>query len=140
MRMFYVIFDLLQPSHYLYSLDAKSTIYDRLISVFTSVLSSAPGVKNFNLKSIFLQTLFKILLQRAQPSLVATSSSLQVLYTACKAEWASQEERTKQLLVVLKHLNHMIDNKLMIIGENNVADFDKFMLGAFDLAHKEKKE
>lgn len=34
----------------------------------------------------------------------------------------------------------MIDNKLMIIGESNVADFDKFMLGAFELAHKEKKE
>ena len=55
MRMFYVIFELLQPSHYLYSLDAKSTIFDRLISVFASVLSSAPVVKNFNLKSIFLQ-------------------------------------------------------------------------------------
>lgn len=76
MRMFYVIFDLLQPSQYLYSLDAKTTIYDRVISVFTSVLSSAPVVKNFNLKSILLQSLFKTLLQRAQSSLVATSSSL----------------------------------------------------------------
>ena len=28
----------------------------------------------------------------------------------------------------------------MIIGEKNVPEFDKFMLGAFDLAHKEKKE
>jgi hypothetical protein len=34
----------------------------------------------------------------------------------------------------------MIDNRLLIIGDGNVADFDKFMLGAFELAHKEKKE
>jgi hypothetical protein len=65
MRMFYVIFDLLQPAHYLYNLDAKTTIYDRVTSVFTAVLSSAAGVKNFNLKSIFLQSLFKTLLKRA---------------------------------------------------------------------------
>ena len=95
MRMFYVIFELLQSNHYLYTLDAKSTIFDRLTSVFTAVLSSAAGVKNFNLKSIFLQSLFKTLLQRAQPSLNATSNSLLVLFTACKTEWASQEERTK---------------------------------------------
>jgi hypothetical protein len=34
----------------------------------------------------------------------------------------------------------MIDNKMIVIGESNIAEFDKFMLGAFDLAHKEKKE
>jgi hypothetical protein len=61
MRMFYVIFDLLQPSHYLLSLDPNSTVFDRLTSIFTSVLSSSPVVKNFNLKSIFLQSLYKTL-------------------------------------------------------------------------------
>ena len=42
--------------------------------------------------------------------------------------------------MVLKHINHMIDSKMIIIGESNIAEFDKFMLGAFELAHKEKKE
>ena len=41
---------------------------------------------------------------------------------------------------MLKHINIMIDNKAMVIGESNVAEFDKFMLGAFEMAHKEKKE
>lgn len=89
MRMFHVIFELLQPAQLLYKLDAKTTIYDRIISVFTAVLSSSPVVKNFNLKSIVLQSLFKTLFVRTQPSLSATSSSLQVLFTATKTEWAS---------------------------------------------------
>jgi len=95
MRMFYVIFELLQPSQILYKLDAKSTIYDRVASIFTAVLNSSAVVKNFNLKSIILQNMFKSLLAKAPSNTNTTSASLEILFAATKTEWVSLEERTR---------------------------------------------
>jgi hypothetical protein len=62
------------------------------------------------------------------------------LQQASKTEWANNEDRTKHLQVILKHLNHLIDSRMLVLGEGNVAEFDKFMQNAFENQFKEKKE
>ena len=61
MRMFYVVFEFLQPAQFNYKLDdAKNTsVFDVVVQVFSAVFSSASMVKNFNLKSLVLTGLFK---------------------------------------------------------------------------------
>jgi hypothetical protein len=97
-------------------------------------------VKNFNLKSLVLSSLFKTLYQRNQETLHHSSSFFSVLLKASNAEWANGDDRSKHLQVVLKHLNHLSDNRMLVLGEANMAEFDKFMQNAFVNQHKEKKE
>lgn len=60
-RMFYVVFDLMQDKQLMYNVDENNTILDKVTLVFKSILIGNKEAKNYNVKSIVLNQLFKIL-------------------------------------------------------------------------------
>jgi len=55
-RMFYVVFELLEEKQLTYPIDsdATETVFDRIATIFKTVLLGSPDAKNFNVKSIVL--------------------------------------------------------------------------------------
>lgn len=69
-----------------------------------------------------------------------TAAYLRILKSASLAEWANPEDRTKQLNSVLKHLNLLLDDDNIELGDNMLEEFDTYMKEGFEIHHKEKKE
>jgi hypothetical protein len=96
-RMFYVVFEMLESSHYELNVGTDSTIFDKVCEVMQALLKGSTDAKNFNLKSILISSLFKTLVIRTLSSgnPKRTASYLAVLAKAIKTNWQNKEETTK---------------------------------------------
>jgi hypothetical protein len=147
-RMFYVVLELLKPGHLsltLQSGEAKLTVFELITMIFTSLLSGSGSVKNFNVKGVLMSQCFKPLVAKATAcdkisSQKKTGAYLRILKQASLAEWMNAEDRSKQLTLVLKYLNILLDDDNIEIGDQVFEEFDTYMKEGFEAHYKEKKE
>ena len=141
--MFFVVFDLLESKHYALQVSEGKSVFDRVADVMSSILKGSPEAKNFNVKSMVLSQMFKTLVPRTL-SLVSdnkTSNYLQILTQAITTEWKTIEEKTKQVSVILRHLNQtLIDQGGIVINDESIKTIDGFMKDSISILYKEKKE
>ena len=87
--MFYVVFEMLESSHYELNVGMDSTIFEKVCEVMQALLKGSTDAKNFNVKSILISSLFKTLVTRTLSSgnPKKSASYLAVLSKAIKTNW-----------------------------------------------------
>jgi hypothetical protein len=86
-----------------------------------AILVGNHDAKNFNVKSTVLTQMFKVLYSRTMAvsgfSEATTVSFLHVLLQGVKSEWANADDRTKNIMSVLKTINTMIEDGALVLAE-----------------------
>lgn len=103
--MFYVIFEFLEEKHFdlIVDSDATITLLPHVVRILLSLLKPSEG-KNFNVKGIVVTQMIPQLIQKTKG--IKSEGMTQIIFDlmaeCSKVEWKTPEERTKNLLFILK--------------------------------------